>query len=145
MNLHDPTTKAAQALSPLLSPLGRLSEQRLDSVWALHIEGSLDRLVLRFGPAALIIKADPDEDTIEFSVSDSCDPHADGCIEADKTEPWRSLIGKPFGWGWVTINQQGYCDGLLLSFEGIYPGIVLNVIASSIKIGLITALGKAVE
>lgn len=145
MNLQDPTTKAAQALYPLLSPLGRLNEERLDSVWSLHMAGSLDCLVLKFGFSALIVRADPDDDTIEFSVSDSCDPNADGCVKADETEPWRGFIGKRCGWVWVTINQQGYCDGILLSFEGIYPGVILNVIASSIKIGLITAVDRAVE
>ncbi len=47
-------------------------------------------------------------------------------------QPWRGLIGKAFGWGWLTLNQQGYCDGALLSFGDLNPRILLQVIASSI-------------
>jgi hypothetical protein len=49
------------------------------------------------------------------------------------SEPWRNLIGQAFGWGWITINQQDALDGILLSFDGIIPLVMLNVIASSIK------------
>jgi hypothetical protein len=43
-----------------------------------------------------------------------------------------------FGWGWITMNQQGYCDGLLLSFgKVIFPQLVLNVMASAIEVGKI--------
>lgn len=139
--MQDPKTQAAEALSPMLSALGQLTDRRLDSVWEMHREGSLDRLELILGTAALIITADPDDDTIDFSVSDSDDPGAEGYVDASQAEPWKNLIGRSFGWGWVTINQQGYCDGLLFSFDGIYPAVLLNVIASSIKVGLITVIG----
>jgi hypothetical protein len=46
---------------------------------------------------------------------------------------WDRFIGKAFGWGWVTVNQQGYCDGALLGFDGISPNISIEVMASSIK------------
>jgi Family of unknown function (DUF6334) len=36
-------------------------------------------------------------------------------------------------WGWITINQQDALDGILISFGGISPQVMLNVIASSIK------------
>ena len=53
----------------------------------------------------------------------------------------RLFTPKTFGWGWVAIDQQGYCDGLLLSFEAIvFPEIVLNVVASSIKVGAVTKI-----
>lgn len=50
------------------------------------------------------------------------------------SEPWQKLIGKECGWTWVTINQQGYRDGVLLSFSGIVPSVMLHVIASSIEV-----------
>lgn len=142
--MQDPKTKVAEAISPMLSAFNRLTEQRLDSVWETHTEGSLERLILIFGPAALAITADVDDDSIDFFVSDSFDLHSAANVEVSQTEVWKGFIGKSFGWGWVTINQQGYCDGLLLSFEGIHPEVLLNVMASSIKIGLISAVGVPV-
>ena len=39
--------------------------------------------------------------------------------------------------GSITINQQNYLDGVLLSFDDIRPDIALNVMASSIYVGCI--------
>jgi hypothetical protein len=52
-------------------------------------------------------------------------------------KPWRGFIGEPFGWGWITINQQDALDGILISFAGITPQLMLNVMASSIEEGII--------
>jgi hypothetical protein len=46
---------------------------------------------------------------------------------------WREFVGQPFGWGWAVMNQQGYSDGVLLSFGGVTPQVLLEVIASSLK------------
>jgi hypothetical protein len=142
--MRDPKTRAAEALSPMLSAFHCFTEQRLDSVWETYNQGSLERLTLVFSPAALAIRANADDDSIDFFVSQSFNPDSAANVEASQTEVWKDFIGKPFGWGWVTINQQGYCDGLLLSFEGIRPAVLLNVLASSIKIGLISAVGRPV-
>jgi hypothetical protein len=48
--------------------------------------------------------------------------------------PWKKLLGKEIGWTWVAINQQGYCDSIMLSFDGIIPTVLLHVIASSIEV-----------
>jgi len=48
--------------------------------------------------------------------------------------PWKKFLGKELGWTWVAVNQQGYCDSVMLSFDGIVPTILLNVVASSIKV-----------
>lgn len=48
--------------------------------------------------------------------------------------PWKKLLGKELGWTWVAINQQGYRDSVMLSFDGIVPTILLHVIASSIEV-----------
>jgi hypothetical protein len=53
---------------------------------------------------------------------------------AAASAPWRRLLGKELGWTWVATNQQGYCDSVMLSFEGIIPTILLHVIASSIEV-----------
>jgi hypothetical protein len=52
--------------------------------------------------------------------------------------PWKRLISKECGWTWMAINQQGYCDSAMLSFDGIVPTVLLHVIASSIELFTIT-------
>ena len=131
-------TMAAEALFPMLSPFHSISGQPLQAVRQVHAEGSLDRLVLDFGTNALVVSADEDDDSIDLSVSLGADSHRAGDVDSSHLEPWDNFIGMSFGWGWVTVNQQGYCDGLLISFKGIVPQIILNVIASSIKVGTIT-------
>jgi hypothetical protein len=86
---------------------------------------------LGFGEMSFTVKAREDDDTVEFWTEETAAVIAG--IDASKSQPWCGLIGKPFGWGWVAINQQGYCDGILLSFGGIDPQVMLNVIASSTK------------
>jgi hypothetical protein len=51
---------------------------------------------------------------------------------------WKSLLGKECGWTWVAVNQQGFCDSVMLSFDGVVPTVLLHVIASSIEILSIT-------
>lgn len=130
-------TRTAEALSPMLTVFHSIEGKSLHAVWKVYTEGSLDRLILDFGPLSLVVVADENDDTIDIKVADSADLRNAGYVDASKVEPWQSLIGESFGWGWVTVNQQGYCDGLLLSFGGIVPQLAINVIASSIKVGTI--------
>lgn len=129
--------RAAEALAPMLSAFHAIADQRLQRVWQFHTEGSLDKLALDFGALSLIVIANEDDDSINIALSQKADQRDTGGVDATHTMPWSSFIGKHFGWGWVTVNQQGYCDGLLLSFGGIIPSVVLNVIASSIKVSAI--------
>ena len=133
-----PKTREARALSAMLSAFQAITGQRLQHVWQMHTEGSLHRFIFDFDSVSLIVTADEDDDSIHVEVAGSPDANRAGCAEASHLEPWKAFIGRSFGWGWVTVNQRGYCDGLLLSFEGIVPDVMLNVIASSIKIGLVT-------
>jgi hypothetical protein len=132
-------TRAAEALTPMLSAFHSVADRPLRAVWHVCTEGSLDRIIFDFGQISMIVAADENDDSIDLTVADTPDLRNLGGDETSHLEPWNNLIGKPFGWGWVTINQQGYSDGLLLSFGGIVPQIILNVMASSIKISKITA------
>ena len=110
-----------------------LSEMELRSVWYVRVEGDLDQIILAFESESLVVKAEIDYDTIQLSRIPN------SAIEQETSaEPvegvWSKYIGQKFCWGWVTINQQNYLDGVMLSFTGIYPNILLNVIASSIKV-----------
>jgi hypothetical protein len=51
---------------------------------------------------------------------------------------WKTLLGKECSWTWVARNQQGYCDSVMLSFDGVVPTVLLHVIASSIEVLSIT-------
>jgi Family of unknown function (DUF6334) len=45
--------------------------------------------------------------------------------------------------GYAVVNQQGYCDGLLLSFGDIRPKVLLQVMASSIEVKAISEVSPS--
>jgi hypothetical protein len=92
--------------------------------------GVIDQIALEFDSRFLVIRCNASDDTIDLSIPEEfLDANSVGHLE-----PWSELIGKRFGWGWVTINQQGYLDGVLLSFDGITPTLLIMAIASSLHI-----------
>jgi len=98
-------------------------------------------IVFEFEKESLVVIENDDDDTISFHVSLANDCRTDEkYIDATNRNPWDNFIGRRFAWGWMAINQQGYIDGLLLSFEIIFPALLLNVIASSIKVGVIVQI-----
>jgi hypothetical protein len=143
--MSDSKTKAAEALYPLLSHFHKIEDQALKAVWKFVDTGLIERIILDFRNVSLLVDADRDYDTIDFVVEDCAKVRRTGYINATQLDPWKSFVGKPFVWGWVIINQQGYCDGLLLSFDLIAPNLILNVIGSEIKVGLVTGLLEAKE
>jgi hypothetical protein len=121
----------AEAVSPLLDNFQQIETQVLRSVFRLTDDECVARITLRFDRSYLAIGARSDDDTVELETGGFAGVPTQG-LDASGSELWKDLIGKPFGWGWVTINQQGYCDGVLLSFDGIIPQVLLTVVASSI-------------
>ena len=98
-------------------------------------EGCRQSVALRFTTAILILRANPDDDTIEASIRTRSEPHDyKDFTNVTQKSPWQSLRGKAFGWGWIATNQQGCADGILLSFGGIVPNILLYTMASSIEV-----------
>jgi Family of unknown function (DUF6334) len=91
-------------------------------------------LALEFTTRRIVFTASPDDDTISVRCEGIPSSNSSTWRQINAKEPWKSLIGAVFGWGWITINQQGYCDGVLLSFDGLSPAIMLCVVASSIAI-----------
>ena len=104
----------------------------LRAVWRYYTEQCLDKIVLEFDQASLLVEAKPEDDTLIFHLISNNDRNRYGWIDASHSELWSGFIGEPFGWGWITINQQDALDGILLSFGGITPQLMLNVMASSI-------------
>ena len=127
-------------LHPLPLEFHRINGHALRAVWHVYSDQCLDKIILEFDQDCLIAEAEPADDTIVFRSGSKSALSRDQWQDASNSEPWRDLIGRAFGWGWVTINQQDFLDGILLSFDGITPQVMLNVIASSIKESVIQKL-----
>jgi len=138
--MKDVKTEVAKTLAPLLDCFHRVSGQILRAVWRVVVDGSVERVLLDFDQISLVVEADPNTDTVELWAEDKTKIRAADRMDASDSPTWRSVMGRSFGWGWITMNQQGYCDGVLLSFDGITPQIMLNVTASSIKESKIESL-----
>jgi len=137
--MEDWKVRAAQALDPTLSKFLSLNGILLQRVLAHSSKGCVDRIVFDFGKSRLSVRADGDDDSLDLGV-ESKDSKGAGWVDLTRRNPWRHCVGKPFGWGWVAVNQQGYPDGLLISFGNIRPQLMLNVVASSIKTASINFL-----
>lgn len=133
----------ATALYPMLSRFQELGQQRLRAVWQIVDDTDLDRIIFDFDVRSLIVSAVHDNDTVNFEFADETNVDKSDGVEVSKLSPWKDFVGVSFGWGWVTVNQQGYCDGLLLSFGGIVPQIVLTVMASSIEVGRVGDISRS--
>ena len=131
--MEDARIVAAQALAPLLDAFHSVNGRVLRRVFRIYVHGCLDRLILQFDQLSLAIGAQPDTDTIEVMVEKSAATVTGDFVDATNSLPWSRFVGEPFGWGWIAMNQQGFCDGVLLSFQGITPEVLLNVVASSLK------------
>jgi len=124
----------------LLSEFHKVGVRELRAVWYVWTGQCLDKLIFEFDEVLLLVEAEIDYDTIVVNCIDNVGLN-NYSTEVGNIELWNQFIGKPFGWGWITINQQNYLDGVLLGFEGIEPNILLNVVASSLVIGLIHKSG----
>jgi hypothetical protein len=124
-------------LHRLLLEFHGINEHPLRAVWRVYIDQCLDKIVLGFDTDSLVVEVEPYDDTIVVHVISKKNLNIIGWRDASHAEAWSDLIGEPFGWGWITINQQDALDGVLLSFGGITPQVMLNVMASSIEESII--------
>lgn len=137
-------TKAAKPLFPIPSAFHEANGLPLRAIHTRQPNGSVDQISLDFSSKTLIIRADADDDTIEFWISKLDERDAMGWQDQSQGSLWNTFLGQTFGWGWVTINQQGYCDGILISFYDIVPKLSINVAASSLHISTLTSITKFV-
>lgn len=129
-----PTVKlrAAEALFPLLTIFHEIDGARLDGVTQVASDGVLLEIRLHVGSRVLGVKAIEQDDTIDLFLAGE-----HGVVEGvgvDHLQPWSDLVGKQIGWGWVIVNQQGYLDGILLSFGGVVPELLIAVVASGLQV-----------
>ena len=129
-------------LHGLLLEFHRINGHPLRAVWRVYTEHCLDKIILEFDLDSLVVEAEPYDDTVVFHVIDNKDLKTNTWMDASHSELWSGFIGEPFGWGWITINQQDALDGILFSFAGITPQVMLNVMASSIEESVIRRLSE---
>src|SRR5262249_23098225 len=128
-------SQSVNVLFPRLSIFQSISNRLLTAVSEKSSKGRLEEMFLDFGETRLIITANEEEDSLELRTSSRDD--AAGFLDVSQTEPWKKIVGKKFGWGWLTINQLGSWDGLILGFGSATPQIMLHVRESSIRVGVI--------
>lgn len=124
--------RAAEALFPLLTVFQEIDGARLDGVTQLGSDGAVLEIRLHVGSRFLGIKAVEEDDTIDLFLGG--DQGVARGEAVDHLQPWSNLLGKQIGWGWVMVNQQGYLDGILLSFGGVVPDLLIAVVASSLQV-----------
>ena len=127
-------TTTAKTLFPLLSIFHEVNGYALKSVSVETSEDLLTGIAFNFGSKSLIVNVNSDDDTVEFACIDSLQLAYPPENDKSKASPWKEILGQEFGWGWVVINQQGYLDGIILSFGGITPQFLITAVASALKI-----------
>jgi hypothetical protein len=135
------TKIAGEALYSILTPFHEIAGLPLLTVKESTLHSSLAGITLNFGPKSLLIKAEPEDDTVVLSIIEHPSNEKEQ-VDVSGRKPWSQYIGLEFGWGSLVINQQGYIDGVLLSFSGIEPQLLINVAASSLKIMQIVKVDK---
>jgi hypothetical protein len=126
-----------QDADPLLLP-PRETPYVLEDVLERMVEGCRDELILNLGDSFLQFGVDIDTDTITSQFQPRPFRARKGYRSIQSARPWNKYVGKECGWTWLAWNQQGYLDSVLLSFDGIEPNVLLQTIASSIDVFVIS-------
>ncbi|MGI4854050.1 MAG: DUF6334 family protein [Janthinobacterium lividum] len=114
------------ALQPFHAAQGKL----LTAVLQDEVDEA-ESVLLVFGSECLTFQCHPDQDVVTLSFG-AATPSEDA-DDLTGSRAWSRFIGKEFFWGWLTVNQRGATDGVLLSFDGVVPEIGLNVVAASFE------------
>lgn len=125
--------KLPRTRSPALLP-DREEPYVLRDVYERIIEGCRGELVLQWNDGCLFFRADTETDSLEAEFHEGAFTPAGNYRSLRSRSPWKDCLGKSCGWTWLAIDQEGYWDGALLSFDGIVPNVLLNVTASSIGV-----------
>jgi hypothetical protein len=93
-----------------------------------------DEIVLDFGDSCLSFVVEPEFDTIDCRFRKTPFIAKRGYRRVGGESPWAKWVDKPCGWTWLAVNQQGYWDTVLISFDAVVPNVLLNVMASSLYV-----------
>jgi hypothetical protein len=127
---------------PMLLP-PRDTPYVLNDVLEKMVYGSRAELILNLGECFVRFGVDIDTDTVTSQFQPFPFRTRKGYASVQSAKPWRKYVGNECGWTWFAVNQQGYMDSVLLSFEGIEPNILLQTIASSIEVFAISPVEHA--
>ena len=106
--------------------------------------GLRDEIILDFGDCFLQFGVNPDTDSIVPRFHGRKFASRRGYRSVGGAAPWSRYLGEECGWTWLAINQQGYWDTALISFDAVIPNILLNVMASSLYVCAIGPLDTIV-
>jgi len=127
---------------PMLLP-PREAPYVLKDVLEKVVYGCRDEIILNLEDCYLRFGVDIDTDTLTSKFQPSPFRAAKGYTSVRSAEPWKKLVGKECGWTWLAVNQQGYLDSVLVSFDGIEPNVLLQTIASSVEVFRVVRLKTA--
>src|SRR5580704_11661356 len=99
---HDVAIPVAKALYQTLSGFHPFNQEPLRAVRYAYNEKSLERVTLAFDRGSLVVTANPEDDSVEFTVAAITEDDSHSATDASHLDHWRSFIGEPFGWGWIT-------------------------------------------
>jgi hypothetical protein len=132
------SNRHAKTRDPSLLP-DRDEPYRLHDVFEKIVDGRRDEIVLDFGDSFLRFGVETEFDTIEGRFHGEAFAKR-GYRSVGSTDPWAPFLNESCGWTWLAVNQQGYWDTVLISFDAVIPNVLLNAMASSLyvfKIGLV--------
>jgi hypothetical protein len=98
------------------------------------VEGCRGELVLQWDSGFLLFRADSDTDSLEAEYHEGAFVPSVKYRSLRSSKPWSEYLGKSCGWTWLAVDQEGYWDSALLSFDDIIPNVLLNVTGSSIGV-----------
>lgn len=133
-----------QGRDPLLLP-DRSEPYCLHDVHEKIVEACRDEIVLDFGDSYLSFVVEPEFDTIACQFQNKPFRSTRGFRRVGSESPWVRFLDKEGGWTWLAVNQQGYWDTVLISFDSVVPNVLLNVMASSLFVFDINPIEKLVE
>lgn len=117
---------------PLLLP-PRETPYFLSDVLEKMVDGCRDELILNLGDCFLRFGVDIDTDSVTSQFQPLPFRGKKGHASVQPARPWEKHLRKKLGWTWFAVNQQGYMDSVLSSFDGIGPNVLLQALASSMK------------
>jgi hypothetical protein len=129
----NPQPRKTDNTDPLLLP-PREEPYILTDVLEKQVHGCRDELILNMRDSFLRFVVDNETDTMMSLFQPSPFRATKDFTSIQGAAPWKQYIGKECGWTWIGWNQQGYVDMMLISFDGIEPNVLLQTIASSIKV-----------
>ena len=118
---------------PLVLP-ERAEPYCLHDVHEKVVDGCREEIVLDFGDSFLSFVVESNYDTVDCRFRNKPFVSKRGYRRIGSESPWGRYIDKPCGWTWLAVNQQGYWDTALISFDAVVPNVLLNVMASSLYV-----------